>query len=798
MPVTRVIPMKSLREVEYVDACMKLSEVPQIKALDATILSSRTKVSPCLKVTATSDKVNEAFAAVERLISNIGHERHIYSGAGESKVLDKHQDALKAKVKELGCGGVAQCAEGDGIPKHRFTRHSSTFSPPAKEKRPPLPPRLPKPRGNQKVIIGNAIVILRQGDITKEVVDAIVNSTNSSLKLDTGVSGAILEAAGKSVVDECAKLGTQEDDGVVVTGGGNLKCKHIIHMVGQSTAAGITSSIEKVLQLCKSKNIKSLSIPAVGTGQGKINAEESIKAIFMGLQNHLCLTTSTSIKFVFIVAFEPKIFASFCQYFSKWKQQSPPPKRTVSGPQSPSIQAKSTLLPANQVKISGVRIEVKKGDITTEGVRAIVNSTNKELNLKGGVSGAIFRAAGSLIEMECKKFGPQKDDGVVVTSGGQLQCDLIIHMVGPRSLNAATSQVENVLEQCEKNNISTVSFPAIGTGGGQLNAADVICAMLQGFRNHLSAHSSTYLKLINIVVYEDKIFQESLRGLKQWSKLQLDKSVEDKGNDGEDAEDVGSSYEWNSSDEKEEEDDDDRSIEVIMGPIKVKALCGDITKERTDVIVNSTNTNLDLSKGVSGAILKVAGQAVLNECKTLGPQPSDGVVLTKPGNLKCKHIAHMVGQTKAQAITNSMYKVLETCDLIKAQSVSFPALGTGAGNLAASQVANAMFDAISNFLLDKPKSSVIVVHIVIFQPKMMSNFEEVMKKFKRVHPKFGGAAAKAVCRTTLLRSPNSSWSQGTSTFNLETATARISFPVTVAEVYGTSEANLAQAKKVAR
>uniref|UniRef100_A0A4W5QUG9 Poly [ADP-ribose] polymerase n=1 Tax=Hucho hucho TaxID=62062 RepID=A0A4W5QUG9_9TELE len=63
-----------------------------------------------------------------------------------------------------------------------------------------------------------------------------------------------------------------------------------------------------------------------------------------------------------------------------------------------------------------------------------------------------------------------------------------------------------------------------------------------------------------------------------------------------------------------------------------------------------------------------------------GTQPSDGVVMTKPGNLKTKHIIHMVGQTKEKEITSSMLKVLKMCEDKKIQSVSFPALGTGRHN----------------------------------------------------------------------------------------------------------------------
>ncbi|KAG7463857.1 hypothetical protein MATL_G00181160 [Megalops atlanticus] len=967
-------------------------EAPEIKALDVTILSSKTQVSPCLKVTAASDKIKEAVAAVKKRIALIVTEKHTYSKAGESRVLQKHQAALKARAKEFDCklyltieptnqtspgqsysykiadcltltvaignlshhtaaalvcplssnlsfdnpiaqqvlqvggpqikyvcdkllkesqtlvaGDVIMANPGNLSSKALFfaaiptwgtssysvngqalesiylesatlkslqnaedihcvsvampalgcgtfgfpTRDSckailkavtefssshqqtptnmkevfvvdsdvktvdefhavlkemgylgaavtntrSSVDSAKKTQKVSPPPLLPKPGADLKVMVGGVTVLLKKGDITKETVDAIVNSTNASLNLDTGVSGAILKAAGKSVVDECTKLGTQKADGVVVTGGGNLQCKHIIQMVGPNKTADTTASTEKVLKLCESKMIATMSIPAIGTGRGNMKPEQSIEAVLKGLENHLSQTTSSCIKTIFIVAFEQKVFDSFCDYFAERNQQPRQSKQASTGPPLANVQSGSTQLPDNQVKIHNVRIEVKKGNITMETVRGIVNTTNKELNLKGGVSGAIFRAAGLSVEEECKMFGPQGDDGVVVTKGGALQCDFIIHMVGPHSTAAVTSQVEKVLEQCEKNQITTVSFPAVGTGGGGLNAMDVITAMLQGFNNHLSQRNSTVLKLIYIVIDQDKVLQQFLQGIKQWTKR------DDSGDEADDENDESEGV-WSTMSEDEDEDvgegDFTGNIEILIGPIKVRAVCGNITEERTDAIVNSTNTTLDLNSGVSGAILKAAGQTVVDECTALGTQPNNGVVTTKAGNLHAKNIVHMVGQTKEKEISNSMYNVLVACNNIKAQSVSFPALGTGAGNLAASQVANAMLFAIGSFVLDNRNPSVTTIHIVIFQPKMMSDFEQVMKKFKKVTPKPGLAAAAKTQTNPTPTSSNPSQSQtvsNTPSPSNASAAASVTFPVMVAEVYGASAASLAQVKR---
>src|SRR5439155_12560837 len=75
-----------------------------------------------------------------------------------------------------------------------------------------------------------------QGDITHENVDAIVNAANSSLMGGGGVDGAIHRAGGAAILAECsqivAKIGSLATGGAVITGGGKLAAKHVIHAVG--------------------------------------------------------------------------------------------------------------------------------------------------------------------------------------------------------------------------------------------------------------------------------------------------------------------------------------------------------------------------------------------------------------------------------------------------------------------------------------------------------------------------------------------------------------------------------------
>uniref|UniRef100_A0A3B5MJ33 Poly [ADP-ribose] polymerase n=1 Tax=Xiphophorus couchianus TaxID=32473 RepID=A0A3B5MJ33_9TELE len=117
--------------------------------------------------------------------------------------------------------------------------------------------------------------------------------------------------------------------------------------------------------------------------------------------------------------------------------------------------------------------------------------------------------------------------------------------------------------------------------------------------------------------------------------------------------------------------------ETKLGNVTIQVVTGDITKETTDVIVNSSNDNFTLKSGVSKAILDAAGVVVFEECQHLGSQPNPGIIMTVPGNLKCKKILHLVGQTDPVKIHSTVKEALQMCVKNSYTSVSFPAIGTG-------------------------------------------------------------------------------------------------------------------------
>ena len=83
-----------------------------------------------------------------------------------------------------------------------------------------------------KVTIHNTALLLSQGDITAQKVDAIVNAANTRLAGGGGVDGAIHRAGGPAILDACRKIGGCPTGSAVITTGGNLLAPYVIHAVG--------------------------------------------------------------------------------------------------------------------------------------------------------------------------------------------------------------------------------------------------------------------------------------------------------------------------------------------------------------------------------------------------------------------------------------------------------------------------------------------------------------------------------------------------------------------------------------
>lgn len=121
------------------------------------------------------------------------------------------------------------------------------------------------------VNIQDKILELLDGDITEMDTDAIVNAANAQLVLGGGVAGAIRKKGGPRIQEECDEKGGTFVGGAVITTGGNLKAKYVIHAVGPRMGEGdedqkLRNATLNSLKLADSNNLKSISFPAISSG----------------------------------------------------------------------------------------------------------------------------------------------------------------------------------------------------------------------------------------------------------------------------------------------------------------------------------------------------------------------------------------------------------------------------------------------------------------------------------------------------------------------------------------------------
>ena len=143
-----------------------------------------------------------------------------------------------------------------------------------------------------ELIINNSKIKLVQGDITELSTDVIVNAANAQLILGGGVAGAIRRKGGPSIQEECNKIGGTFVGGAVITTGGSLKAKHVIHAVGPRMGEGnedekLKNATINSLKLMDEHNLKTIAFPAISTGIFGYPIERCAKIMISNAKEYL-------------------------------------------------------------------------------------------------------------------------------------------------------------------------------------------------------------------------------------------------------------------------------------------------------------------------------------------------------------------------------------------------------------------------------------------------------------------------------------------------------------------------------
>jgi O-acetyl-ADP-ribose deacetylase (regulator of RNase III) len=151
------------------------------------------------------------------------------------------------------------------------------------------------------------------------------------------------------------------------------------------------------------------------------------------------------------------------------------------------------------------RIEFLVGDLTEMDADAIVNAANNDLQLGGGVAGAIRRKGGPAIQAECDAIGGIPVGGAAITSGGNLRARYVIHAAsmslgGQTSAPSLRSSTAHSLRIAAQKGLRTIAFPAVGTGIAGFPMRECAEIMLREARTHLEG--ATSLEKISFVLFD--------------------------------------------------------------------------------------------------------------------------------------------------------------------------------------------------------------------------------------------------------------------------------------------------------
>jgi O-acetyl-ADP-ribose deacetylase len=179
---------------------------------------------------------------------------------------------------------------------------------------------------------GKTLELLGPADITKETTDAIVNAANSSLLGGGGVDGAIHRAGGPSILQECrrivTKIGTLPAGKAVITTGGRLPAKYVIHTVGpvyrggqQHEAETLASCYRESVQVADDHRVRSLAFPSISTGAFGYPVQEAAEIAVRIIVE--ALPPCAHVEHVRFVLFDSGTCKAYVRAAEKLSQQQP-------------------------------------------------------------------------------------------------------------------------------------------------------------------------------------------------------------------------------------------------------------------------------------------------------------------------------------------------------------------------------------------------------------------------------------------------------------------------------------------
>uniref|UniRef100_A0A452I9C2 Poly [ADP-ribose] polymerase n=1 Tax=Gopherus agassizii TaxID=38772 RepID=A0A452I9C2_9SAUR len=521
----------------------------------------------------------------------------------------------------------------------------------------------------EKILQDGVVIAVYKGDLCTHPADIVVNASNEDLKHIGGLAEALLKAAGPELQTECdcivRKRGPLPPGCAVITDAGNLPCKQVIHAVGPRWR---DHELEECVRLLKRAVKESLHLAE--TYNHYSIAIPAISSGIFGVPLKLCAhSIVTSIK------------------------------ETLEDSPGESCLKEIHLVDSSEKTVQAF----------TDAFKDVFRDKSPQHN-SSPPSEATFKPRKS------RNTQSRKGLQTVTTDEG---LSIILEKGSIEDATLLRDIITECLQTAEQLSLKSITFPAIGTGNLGFPKPVVAKLMFNQVFKFSRKKKIRSLEEVHFLLHPNdtdniQAFSDELqnRASGNITNVKMHNTVR--------------------------ENAQQRQVffgpittpvqgvhEMQIGSITFQIASGDITTEKTDVIVNISNQTFNLKAGVSKAILAGAGSQVEAECAQLASQPHNNFITTQAGNLMCKKIIHLVAQNDTKSLVS---KVLQECELKKYTSVAFPAIGTGQAGLDPAVVANNMMDAVVDFASDKSVQIVKNIKIIIFQPQLLSVFLACMQK----------------------------------------------------------------------
>ncbi len=175
--------------------------------------------------------------------------------------------------------------------------------------------------------------------------------------------------------------------------------------------------------------------------------------------------------------------------------------------------------------------------------------------------------------------------------------------------------------------------------------------------------------------------------------------------------------------------------EKEINGVSVKVVKGDITKEKTDAIVNAANKYLSHGGGVAGAIVRAGGYAIQEESDKIvrehGPLETGEAVITTAGSLPSKFVIHTVGPIYGEGdedakLRKAVLSVLKLATGKNLHSISIPAISCGIYGFPKKRGTKIIYETVKEFLLGG-RTSLKEVHLIGIGREIPNLFKEAMQ-----------------------------------------------------------------------